>query len=103
MTEGKHKYKIADLVEAIEKEKQAHVDMSIVFPEIFKVGTCVYWYTKRCGKKYRQDGTVIDNNRSPWISWALKVQNIRTKKEVWLSLYDLRFYLDMESDRNANS
>lgn len=90
----------APLVEAIEALKAAEKQLDQAFGQTFNIGDEVHWFTYRGGRYHRQKGVIeIVGSADRVGDRCMRVVNSRTSKAVWLSLYDLRFFLrQMEPD-----
>ena len=82
-------YTCRDLINALERERQCALDVHTIYTALFGENMAIYWYRRRRGLWYRQEGFI----QIAVSGRGLKVINSDSKKESWLSLYDLRFYL----------
>lgn len=84
-----------DVLRAVFADIAASRTLYTLASELIQEGTEVYWYTQRGSNYYLQEGCiVVVSGFSVSGGTCVKVGNFRTQKEYWISLFDLRFWLN---------
>lgn len=84
-----------DVLRAIASHEETARHQDHLAKELLPKNTPIYWYSQRGQNYYLQEGVVLHcNSTTTGGGREVKARNDHTGKEVWISLYDLRFWLN---------